>query len=271
MKRQTNSQRAFTLVELLVVIGIIAILISLLLPSLNRARRAAVSAKCMSNLRQLGNAMQIYVQTYKGCFTPKYSTDGTRDGNWNNASDPNLYVSWDDLLGIYDGRKLNWDQQKMSYCPKASMDQIWSCDEDPGARADTAGYSVNKRSYGINTRVVAVYSQNPINPSWSMYRPLKQHEVKRPSETILMFDRPSSGVRGFASSADDVFNWLGARDYGDCSQASKPTAPSPYWQCAGLLAVKGIHPNNRMNYLMADFHAESLQPAETDKGAVFPN
>jgi prepilin-type N-terminal cleavage/methylation domain-containing protein/prepilin-type processing-associated H-X9-DG protein len=61
-----TSPRGFTLVELLVVIGIIALLISILLPSLNRARAAANSIDCQSRLRQMGQAMQIYTVTNKG-------------------------------------------------------------------------------------------------------------------------------------------------------------------------------------------------------------
>src|SRR2546423_283731 len=57
---------AFTLVELLVVIGIIALLISVLLPALNKARAAAQTAACLSNVRQLVMASMLQAQDHKG-------------------------------------------------------------------------------------------------------------------------------------------------------------------------------------------------------------
>ncbi|MGD0461864.1 MAG: DUF1559 domain-containing protein [Tepidisphaeraceae bacterium] len=75
MEHIRRRRAAFTLVELLVVIGIIAILVAILLPALNKARQAAQETQCMSNLRQFGFGFQIYADANKG-FLPEDGPTG---------------------------------------------------------------------------------------------------------------------------------------------------------------------------------------------------
>jgi prepilin-type N-terminal cleavage/methylation domain-containing protein len=74
LRRRNRRLEGFTLVELLVVIGIIALLVSILLPTLNRARESARRTKCLANLRNIGQLVHMYANSANGQLPIGYNT-----------------------------------------------------------------------------------------------------------------------------------------------------------------------------------------------------
>jgi prepilin-type N-terminal cleavage/methylation domain-containing protein len=123
--------RAFTLVELLVVIGIIALLIAILLPSLNRARKQARTVQCASNLRQLGQAYQIYVTSFRNKGFPYYL---------------NYDMFWMTIMKPYHG-----DNGPVRVCPEATeLSKGWGTTNSSWGPTGSGFINDHYGSYGIN-------------------------------------------------------------------------------------------------------------------------
>jgi prepilin-type N-terminal cleavage/methylation domain-containing protein/prepilin-type processing-associated H-X9-DG protein len=146
------SRGGFTLVELLVVIGIIALLISILLPSLSKARKAANRTACMSNFKQVFFAMQMYASENRAWIFPVSENDSngrptnlganvSPDHRWpvlvrafniKVPPDPVKYVS---SLGTFDNTQypagLSQDQVAIAFDAKPYTPPVLLCPDDP--------------------------------------------------------------------------------------------------------------------------------------------
>ena len=189
-----KKRNGFTLVELLVVIGIIALLISILLPALNAARAQAYSVQCLSNLRQLGMGAQLMAAERHGIIQPatenKYAmaADPTRSKFfWRKDGQAQ---DWASALARYIGSKtpvenlmeMAQDQIKVFQCPAdRALNFPVENGSGPGywlysstAYTDISGTGINGTgntggylpiSYGINADIAALVSVDPTDPN----------------------------------------------------------------------------------------------------------
>lgn len=173
-----RSPEAFTLVELLVVVAIIAVLIALLLPALSRARAAAIDVACKSNLRQIGVMMHAYASENKSCLP---GIVFNRSGDAVDLADPSRPANWKQRL-----------QPSITQNPK-----IYECPADTG-RVVAPFQLTPAKYYAMNMYLVRIPDPEPWTTGSShdnYWKNKRLTSVRSPSEAALVLEARASAQR----------------------------------------------------------------------------
>jgi len=205
MGRRCRHVAAFTLVELLVVIGIIGVLIAILLPALSRARAQAVRIKCLNNIRQLGVAGTMYTGEYKGWLLPGYWGWSQATGGWPQTTPPAMPPSgprryWFQVTALT--QSLASPNPKNSrylaslLCPEASLALSHGNLRD--------GYNLHE-SFGMNTTQLPGLSTKIAPDYWNAW---KTPQVRSPAEKVFFVDATSEGVSVGSSTSNSTLRYF---------------------------------------------------------------
>ncbi len=232
-----HSRHGFTLVELLVVIGIIALLISILMPALTRARQSAQAVSCSSNLRQIGLAFQMYAQSNKGSLpTCGYEYELSQNINL-----------WPSLIHPYLNRSTGQEPGR----------DYMRCEVMIRGTADDPNHQLN--TYGVNYCRVISYDMpdsynNPdgTKPWWAAGT---KKLIRLKADTFLAADAVGSVVyTPEVWSFDSDFDGNGVVD----------TNASLGWE-AKYNRLDPRHPGKTANMLFGDGHVTAVPVAEWEK------
>lgn len=239
--------RAFTLVELLVVIGIIALLISILLPALNRAREQARMVKCASNERQIFMYVQMYVQDNRGVYP---IPPGVNDTPTSVPGYPFAYwMSGSNAIGvahfeiINPGTPLATEGALMTYFPPSTdyRQQVFMCPDDQGndysASSLNGAVSLVPRNFSYSFNGLLAWDFGSTPPEMrsfpndvSTYHAIKTSQIPHSANKILIWEEqlPNDGLCSI------IYNYT-----------NSPTAftPSSTFSTSDMPAVRHLGPN----------------------------
>lgn len=230
-------RRAFTLIELLVVIAIIAILAAILFPVFAQAKEAAKKAACLSNMKQIGLAFNMYISDEDDRMPDRRDLKQSFAGGWK------PWASWP----TSDPRS-GWALVLMH--PYTKNDQIWSCDSLKGS------------AMGSAVQVVQTVSASNVTPSvasrywiWRFDQitdpiPLDNFWGKTPDQAVTDLQVADNPQAGNPSGVSDV------------ELAVDPYFPSTIPTVDAALKGLAVHTGGR-NRLFLDGHAKWLRDIRT--------
>jgi prepilin-type N-terminal cleavage/methylation domain-containing protein len=255
------ARHGFTLVELLVVVGIIAVLVSILMPSLGRAREAANQTKCLSNLRQLGTAFIMYANENQGKFPYAAQYDMPR---------PEDFIWWQETP--YLGRTMTFYKQSAiaRYLSHGTLSKdyfICPSDDVQQRPAHGTGGGCYRFSYTMNSWM----ADSPFDQVKG-YKAPRTSTIRNGSEKILLVEEDSLTVTDGAWQPPVI-------DYRDSAQNSNgndllsirhdgyKAKPDAGWSFPNIPNL-----NRQGNLTFLDAHAEiQTRRYAHDRAHVDPN
>lgn len=238
-----KKQVVFTLIELLVVIAIIAILASMLLPALNKARDKAKKISCTSNLKQCGNAFQFYTQDYNGFVAPQ-RVDSEPGSEFNR--------NWQWKLSKY----LGYDMYNTDGTAKHVI-KVFLCPGDVTNITGTGDYLSLPTNMGYNR------SMGCLGPGAWQYNPAtgagnitmsnkKMNRFRTPSKVLVMTDVLTN------KSVDAGYGAAPANDYPTFEDTYASWSPSSN-------KIDMFRHGKTANILFVDGHCDFADPRYLDR------
>lgn len=225
-----QKNKGFTLIELLVVISIIALLVAILMPALNKAKQQATAVLCVSNLRSLTLAWGLYAEDNNSMIalghTDNYNMDGVQVKPWAYFS----AAASGSLEEKYDGIRMG------SLYPYGETLEVYNCPGDkrhtqPAKDLNNKAILGGYRSYSIPGGLFGVSHKG----AWNIVPHLKAGNIKSPSEKYVFVEEADG--RG-----DNMGSWV--IGVPDCTDTNQWVDPMAIWH------------NDRSTLGFADGHAE---------------
>ena len=222
-QQYSNHKTAFTLIELLIVIAIIAILAAILFPVFAQAREKARATSCLSNERQLSQAMLMFAQDHDEQFSPGTLTCYSYSYNWGT---PYNYTYCSNPGG---NSGTGWASTLYPYTKNAG---VFKCPDDPTKGQPIPGTTKFSTpiSYIYNYQLLTyTYYQPSANSSYDSPAGLSQAQLLGPSKTILFMEGTGDECNLTGDQEGPPSNSGNYSAVGDGAQYDLYYNPNYYW------------------------------------------